>query len=383
MFIDFSKAFDTLRHDTLITKLDNTGVRGPLLNWCKDYLKNRKYRVKLENSLSDEIVVSTGTAQGSVLGPLHYLAYVNDMENVIEKCSVYQYADDTCLIAASKDISEAETCIQTDFTNLCKWSHDVGLVINSAKTKIMHVRSNHLPNVDRPLQVVAHAHECLHSTKSAIIKCNCDLLEQVTALKYLGLIIDNRFNWSQQVESICVKLRALIAKFAILQYKVPFPILLNMYKALVESIVSYGITSYGRTFKTYLDKIYNLQLRILKIIIPNKTKQKLYKKDYNHIELFKFCKILPIHTKIKMLIIIEQYHNKQVQININHKTITRKITQTKLRIPHVTNYYGKRSNKYLVPTLINEIPESTRALITEENYKRTLKKYFENVLQKM
>lgn len=87
LFIDFSKAFDTLKHDKLLKKLDNTGIRGPLLNWCENYLNNRKYNVKIDNQLSDEVSVKTGTAQGSVLGPLHYLAYVNDMEKVVKNCS--------------------------------------------------------------------------------------------------------------------------------------------------------------------------------------------------------------------------------------------------------------------------------------------------------
>ncbi|KAI5646504.1 reverse transcriptase (RNA-dependent DNA polymerase) domain-containing protein [Phthorimaea operculella] len=73
------KAFDTLRHKTLIQKLDDTGVRGPLLNWCTDYLKDRTFRVKVGNTLSETTEVTDGTAQGSVLGPLHYLAYVKDL----------------------------------------------------------------------------------------------------------------------------------------------------------------------------------------------------------------------------------------------------------------------------------------------------------------
>ena len=120
VFIDYSKAFDTLRHQKLIEKLENTGVRGPLLQWSKNYLENRMYMVKVGNSYSDRIQVNEGTAQGSVLGPLHYLAYVNDLNNLIKKCSIYQFADDTCLIAADRDINVAQSMLQNDLTLLNK-----------------------------------------------------------------------------------------------------------------------------------------------------------------------------------------------------------------------------------------------------------------------
>lgn len=381
LFIDFSKAFDTLRHDTLINKLDNAGVRGPILNWCKDYLRNRTCRVKISNEHSDVAVVTTGTAQGSVLGPLHYLTYVNDMENFIKNCSVYQYADDTCLVAADKDLSKAEQSIQNDFDNLCKWSHDAGLVINAGKTKTIHVRSNHLLNSNEPVTIVAHDHQCLHKSdkvRLSSLGCKCEPLEQVTNYKYLGLIVDDRFNWGNHIDSICDKLRAMLAKFAIIKYKVPFKILLNLYNALAESIISYGITSYGRTFKTYIDKIYNLQLRLLKIIIPNNVRKKLYDGD-DVTGFFKYCKILPVHTKMRKLLLIEQFTNKNLQVKFNHRIATRLAAQSKLVVPSFKNYYGKRTVAYLIPTLINDVPTKIQSEITNSNYKYKYRQFFNSL----
>lgn len=380
LFIDFSKAFDTLKHETLIQKLDNTGVRGPLLKWCKNYLKDRKYQVKIDNELSDAITISTGTAQGSVIGPLHYLAYVNDMHNIIDNCSVYQYADDTCLVVANKDLLKAISILQNDFTNLCKWSHDAGLVINTSKTKVIHVRSNYFSNVAQHIRIVAHSHDCLHKAVPVSNNCNCDQLEQVTHYKYLGLIVDEKFNWSQHIEFISTKLRAMLAKFAILKYKVPFPVLVNLYNAIAESLISYGITSYGKTFKTYLDKIYILQLKILKLIIPKNVERRL-RCEGKTIGIFKYCKILPVHTKFKMVLLIEHFHKKDLQTRIAHNVTTRSITNRKLIIPKVHNYYGKRTNKYLIPTLMNEIPPTILAEIDDENCKHKFKRYYYDILQ--
>ncbi|CAG9115493.1 unnamed protein product [Plutella xylostella] len=118
VFIDYSKAFDTLKHETLLKKLDNCGIRGPVLNWCKEYLHDRAYYVKIADTYSSKQKVTVGTAQGSVLGPLHYLTYVNDAPNVVKKCTIFQFADDTCLISAHKDIKTAEQNLQADFTNI-------------------------------------------------------------------------------------------------------------------------------------------------------------------------------------------------------------------------------------------------------------------------
>lgn len=137
VFIDYSKAFDTLNHDVLIDKLDDCGIRGPLLDWCIDYLKRRSYHVKINDNLGEKMEVTEGTAQGSVLGPLHYLTYVNDLPNLIKQCELFQFADDTCLVAADSNIQKAFQLLQSEFTTLIKWSHDLGLVLNADKTKMM------------------------------------------------------------------------------------------------------------------------------------------------------------------------------------------------------------------------------------------------------
>lgn len=366
VFIDFSKAFDTLRHDTLLIKLENSGIRGPLLKWCADYLTNRSYHVKIDQELSDLIPVSIGTAQGSVSGPLHYLAYVNDMNNIITGCKVYQYADDTCLIAEDRDIRVALSKLQTDFTLLNKWSHDAGLVLNAQKTKMLHISSAHnIVTYDHNIQLIAHDHECLHGMKPI---CDCKPIEQVSQFTYLGLTIDHRFNWSGHIDVVCNKLRAILAKFSILKYKIPLSVLLEIYTALADSIISYGLSSYGRTFPSYLVKIYNLQLRILKVIIPKKLKEKF---KFNEAALFEFCKTHPVHIKVKKLLIIENYF--KFNEFVMHSKLTRQITNKILKTIGAKNFYGERTTQYLVPRLINELPKNTRDKITPRNINQLIK----------
>lgn len=146
LFIDFSRAFDTLEHKQLVDRLDNCGVRGPLLRWCEDYLKNRTSTVKIDNTYSEPITATEGTAQGSVLGPLHFLTYVNEMSNCINHCTCYQFADDTCLVAADTDPQIACDLLQADLNSLIRWCHDAGLVLNADKTKLLVIKSPYIKN---------------------------------------------------------------------------------------------------------------------------------------------------------------------------------------------------------------------------------------------
>lgn len=151
-----------------------------------------------------------------------------------------------------------------------------------------------------------------------------------------------------------------------------------MYTALAESIISYGLSSYGRTFKSYLDQIYKLQVRLLKMIIPYNIK-KTIKNDY---DLFNFCKIIPIHMKVNQQILKEQFFRTDIQHPISHTKITRQISNNLLNIPRFTNYYGKRTSEYIVPKLINQIPKKVRNSITPNNIASVLKKEMLRVLDK-
>lgn len=377
VFIDYGKAFDTLRHDLLIERLDNSGVRGKLLDWCKDYLTNRSYQVKIGDMFSNGVNVTEGTAQGSVLGPLHYLAYVNDLNNVIKFCTVYQFADDTCLLAADEDPLVAQNLIQVDFTAICRWSHDSGLVLNADKTKLIHVRSSHnyYPGKES-VKVVAHSHNCLHLSS---MRCpsGCLDIEQVNEHTYLGLVIDNRFNWAKHIDKTCGKLRAVMAKLYVIKCKVPYDILLTMYKTLVESILSYGLSSYGRTFVTYLDQIYSIQYRLLKLLVPRKIKLK-YSED--PMGLFKYCGVLPIHKKVEFNLLLEQFFRTEIQVLKSYPITTRSAICKKLLKPKFNNNYGKRTSQYLIPHLINKLPLEVKNKITQRNIKHILKKYFLNIM---
>lgn len=380
-FIDFSKAFDTLNYNTLYSKLQDNGIRGPLLQWFKNYHTSRSTAVCINGVLSDKIPTEEGTAQGSILGPTEYLLYVNNMCSIFPEGSVYQFADDTCIITSHKELNEAQFSMQRNFDILCKWAHDVGLVINAGKTKIMHIHSPYLKSTWKPT-ITAHEHKCLHSkhqTSSSRLLCNCETLEEVNKHTYLGLIIDNRFNWHPHIEHVCNKLRAINSKLSILKFKLPYKILRMLYLSLADSVISYGLSTYGRSYKTYLENIHKLQLSILKTITP-KNINKQYKDDYTN--LFLHCKVINVFDKIKMAIITEEYNNINTLAKTSRPCHLRALSYLPtFRLPGYTNEYGRRTWEYMLPNVLNNLPSKLQKDICENSIniktcKKVLKKHY-------
>lgn len=378
VFIDFSKAFDTLRYSTLYDKLEQNGIQGPLLEWFRDYHTNRHTLVRLGNAQSDKIPTVRGTAQGSILGPTEYLLYVNEMCDIFSEGSVYQFADDTCLITHSKDIIEAQKTMQHNFNILCKWAHDVGLVINSDKTKVVHIHSPYIKTTHET-SITAHEHKCMHNRFSytndgAEGACSCPSLQVVEQHVYLGLIIDNHFNWGPQIESVTNRLRSINAKLSILKFKVPYRTLRILYLALADSIISYGLTSYGRTYKTYLNKIYKLQVNLLKTIVSNKIRDKYKDNDPG---LFCHCKVMSVFNKSNMLIILDKF--EKISLLKKKRTSQSRVLSylPMYQLPRSNNAYGMRTAEYILPATLNKIPDYLHAdTSTINKCKQYLKEYY-------
>ena len=137
IFIDLKKAFDTVNHQILLTKLEHYGVRGVLLDWFKSYLTGRKQFVSFNGESSDLKDITCGVPQGSVLGPLLFLIYINDLPNVSDKLKFFLFADDTNIYYESGDLFELEKTINKELKQLSMWLKVNRLALNISKTNFM------------------------------------------------------------------------------------------------------------------------------------------------------------------------------------------------------------------------------------------------------
>ena len=137
VFLDFSKAFDKVPHQRLLYKIRNLGITGDLLKWVESFLTNRRQRVRIKDAFSDWCNVKSGVPQGSVLGPILFILYINDLPDVI-KSSCKIFADDTKLIQAIRDMKSIQE-LQEDLDALQKWSNVWKLEFNARKCKVIHI----------------------------------------------------------------------------------------------------------------------------------------------------------------------------------------------------------------------------------------------------
>ena len=200
LFLDLSKAFDTIGHSILLEKLMLYGINGPELSWFTDYLFNRSQHVELNGVLSNTCCVTSGVPQGSILGPLLFIKFFNDIKESISKCDIFQYADDTVLLFAGKDIQTIENTLNVDMTGVGRYCEENELLLSLKKGKtefMLFGTSQRLKRNGRDLNIVY----------------NNTRINFVTEYVYLGNLLDNHLsltaNFDRAVKKACGRLRIL------------------------------------------------------------------------------------------------------------------------------------------------------------------------------
>ena len=185
VFLDISKAFDKVWHDGLLFKLDSNGVKGKLLKLIKSYLGDRKQRVVLNGSVSEFLNILSGVPQGSILGPLFFLVFLNDIIDNI-KCHISLFADDTSLLSIAKSWMAVEAELNLALTKVNIWAQKWLVTFNATKTVYMTF-SNSSGRNDLNL--------ALNNVK----------IEKVNCYKHLGIILNDRLSWTDHIEFVCKK----------------------------------------------------------------------------------------------------------------------------------------------------------------------------------
>jgi len=237
IYLDLTKAFDTVNHDILLYKLQNYGIRGIAYQWFKSYLCSRQQYTVINNVSSCLTNVPCGVPQGSTLGPLLFLLYVNDICRVLPGENVKLFADDTNLFISGVDVNvlnqKCNYCIET----LNQWFIANRLHMNVDKTNVMVFPKTKTNDI------------CVKLSEIAIVK--------VQHCRYLGIFIDNTLTWSHHIDTIYSKLMKYVGIFYKIRSKLPLSILRNIYYAFVYPHILYGIEIYANTSSTHFKKTDN------------------------------------------------------------------------------------------------------------------------------
>ena len=255
VFIDLSKAFDTLNHDMLLMKMEKYGIRGCVLEWFRSYLTNRKMRVKCTSSITGQIEYSTyhdldyGTPQGSCLGPLLFLIYINDLHHVVEYCSIILFADDTTLLQGHKSLKYLKWMIEEDLKHMADWFRANLLTINVNKTECVLFHSSNT-----------------NSQHTIDLDFNGTLLHSREYVRFLGLWIDHSLSWRFQISNLLMKIKQNTHLLKVGNKFLTKSSKKLVYYAHIYSHISYGLVIWGNMLdkstqakiQKCMDKCFNL-----------------------------------------------------------------------------------------------------------------------------
>ena len=244
IYLDFSKAFDTVNHDILLQKLYYYGIRGNAYEWFKSYLTDRVQYVTYNGVQSSPKKIQCGVPQGSILGPLLFLLYINDLPNVCAKTMPFLFADDTNLFISRKNSHELYEAANNDLNAISEWLQVNRLSLNVKKTHYMLFSSTKIMSTNAELKIEA------------------EIFSEVTKTKFLGVIIDNRLNWQHHISYISWKCAKGISIIIKLRKFLNNESLRSLYYAFIYLYLMYCNHFWGNACSVYLNKLSVLQKRL-------------------------------------------------------------------------------------------------------------------------
>ena len=363
-YLDIKKAFDTVNHQILLKKCKKLGIQGKLLNWLKNYLINRKQITIANNVTSDMGSITCGVPQGSILGPLLFLIYINDLNSCLTCTSDFLYADDTVLLCSGNDLNNVCDNMQNDLDNISNWCNSNKLTINSKKTKFMIFGNRNM----------------LKKIKNTKFNLNMDgqALDRVHCYKYLGLNIDDNLNFNKHIQDMNKIITHKLYMFSKIRFYIGEKDAIILFKSMILPIVEYCDIVYEGTSKRNLDKIDKLYKQGLRICVRNRNPT-----VRNFEELQQICQLCTLEIRRKVH--LRNFMYKQ-QDNID--LIKRRNIRTRLHAAIVFKFYKPNSEKsrqnviYRGAIEWNKLGKEQRLLANYKSFKSSQKKFMSNILMR-
>ena len=360
LFLDFSKAFDRVKHVTLLKKLSMYNLSQGAINWFASYLSDRNMSVCFNNHLSKSRVVLAGVPQGSILGPLLFLLYVNDLFNIPISSKIDLYADDSTIHFSGQSVEYVNDVLNQDLTLIASWSKYNSLELNYTKSKCMLISTP---------QYLKH-----QSQKNLVGHIGSNFLENVSKHKVLGVIVDSKLSWSSHIDYITMKCSMRLK--ALYRIKDFFPIFarLTYFNSFILYLMNYCSAVWSGAAPNEINRLFKIQKRGARLI---------FDKDFNepHEVLFSSLHWSPIQSRLiyRKSLLVYQAINKLLPYYLQNMftkvkdvvlRVTRSSNTTNLIVPFPRIELFKRSFSYSGAILFNQLDNKIKHANSVNSFKR-------------
>ena len=364
--IDLSKAFDAIDHTILIKKLQNIGINGHLLTFIQEYLKNRIQCVKYMDKLSVQETITHGVPQGSILGPILFMIYMNDLNEAVESCKILSYADDTTLYFSSKHASNIQVAINNDIVKLEKWFLENKMKLNENKTEFMLVQPQSKENRFSKIHI---------TIKSRLIKHS-------ETLKILGITINSKMKWDTHINDVIRGCKYQLRAFRRCMRYLNIDERKMLYNSCIASRLAYGDIIWKESTEQLKYRLQVIQNQAARAILSKKprTSADPLLKELNWIKL---TDKRQLHCEVLFHKIVNETAPKSLQEMLqrykNHNN--NNDLRNQYYIPsYRTNTMG---NSYYITTIKtwNKIPQDLKATNETSKFKARLNNLYTRQLR--
>ena len=360
IFLDFSSAFDKVDHNILVSKLHSMGIRGFLLQWIQNFLYKRKQRVVFKGAVSEWCSVTSGVPQGSVLGPIFFVLFVNDLNDVVSS-PLFQFADDHTILRPI--FSEGDhNALQTDIHNIFNWTILNKLPLNPSKCSAMHMTRSKSPNY-------------------------CDTyimggstLAEVNEFKLLGVTFSKDLSFDSHIDTISRKVSKLSGFIIRCTRNMSSYALLNLYKALILPHITYCACVWSPHQRNHLDRLERVQRKITRTLFYKQSPNADVRPPYSNRLLGLNLVRLEDAFKIQRLVLGFKILNDMSPASFGSLIQHSKLEST--RFLHQSTRTSSFFNSMFVsfPRLWDEIPSDLYIVSNLSSFKAGCKSYFLNLL---
>ena len=359
IFLDFKKAFDCVSHDILLSKLNFYGIRGIALNWFKSYLSDRKQYTMINNTSSQLQNITHGVPQGSILGPLLFLIFINDLPNSSNLFKYTLFADDSTLSVdfENKNLPSFVIRLNKELKNVNNWLCANKISINIIKTKYIIFSLRISIKLRR------------------VVKIGNGKIKSADNIKFLGVFIDKNLKFNVHINYLSAKISRSVGLLYKLNKFLPQSALLKIYYSLIHPYFNYAMETWFNINQYSSNKL---------VVLQKKAMRAIFNEPYNShsTKLFKNCNTLKLYDLYNLKIAI--YMFKSINMNYDANLFSSLIKSSSMhtypirnndefRVPRILKNKCKNNIKIMGPKVWNSIPKHLRNKKNKFNFQKLLK----------